>query len=90
MVPLLGVIRVESIRKVVVLPAPFGPKNPNISPDCTDRLTPSTALTIPLLDEKYFFKSLVSTTGSDIGKTVLFKISFIGFNYTPKFNSYIC
>jgi hypothetical protein len=32
---------------VVVLPAPFGPKNPNILPDSTDKSMPSTAITLP-------------------------------------------
>ncbi len=34
---------VVSIRSVVVLPAPFGPRNPTISPRATCRLTPRTA-----------------------------------------------
>ena len=49
---------------MVVLPAPFGPRKPNISPGKTPKSTPSTALTGPFLLEKYFFKSLVKTTGS--------------------------
>ena len=35
------------IRIVVVLPAPFGPRKPWISPGCTSRLTPSTAVNVP-------------------------------------------
>jgi hypothetical protein len=32
---------------VVVLPAPFGPINPKISPACTSNETPSTAIVLP-------------------------------------------
>ena len=35
------------MRSVVVLPAPFGPRNPTISPPATSRLTPRTASTRP-------------------------------------------
>ena len=38
------------MRSVVVLPAPFGPRNPNISPDLTVRSTPATASTVRLRD----------------------------------------
>jgi hypothetical protein len=39
----VGAMRPAIIRMVVVLPAPFGPRNPWISPDPTSMLTPSTA-----------------------------------------------
>ena len=32
---------------VVVLPAPFGPRNPNTSPGATEKETPRTASTSP-------------------------------------------
>jgi hypothetical protein len=32
---------------VVDLPAPFGPRNPNVSPACTSKSTPRTASTSP-------------------------------------------
>ena len=38
---------VVSIRTVVDLPAPFGPRNPNTSPAATSRSTPRTASTVP-------------------------------------------
>jgi hypothetical protein len=38
---------VVSIRTVVDLPAPFGPRNPNTSPASTRRSTPRTASTSP-------------------------------------------
>ncbi len=43
-VPALGRMSVQSIRTVVVLPAPFGPRNPNISPELTVKEMPSTAV----------------------------------------------
>ena len=43
-VPPLGRMRVQSIRTVVVLPAPFGPRNPNTSPALTVKEMPSTAV----------------------------------------------
>src|SRR5262249_2408891 len=41
--PAVGVSSVVSIRRGVVLPAPFGPRNPTISPSSTVRPTPRTA-----------------------------------------------
>src|SRR6202022_2616006 len=38
-------MRGASMRRVVVLPAPLGPRNPKISPDRTVRSTPATAST---------------------------------------------
>jgi hypothetical protein len=35
------------MRIVVVLPAPFGPRKPRISPRSTRKLTSSTAMTLP-------------------------------------------
>jgi hypothetical protein len=46
-VPLVGRTRVVSMPAVVVLPAPFGPSSPKISPRCTARSSPSTARTPP-------------------------------------------
>src|ERR1035437_488742 len=45
--PPLGGSRVASIRRVVVLPAPLGPRNPKISPFSRLRSTPLTASTLP-------------------------------------------
>src|SRR5262249_38837580 len=45
--PLVGGRNVVRIRIVVVLPAPFGPSRPTISPLPTAKLIPSTASTSP-------------------------------------------
>src|SRR5689334_4222122 len=47
--PLVGLSRPAMMRMVVVLPAPFGPRKPWISPGATERLTPSTAVKDPYL-----------------------------------------
>ena len=44
-VPAVGRSRVVSIRRVVVLPAPLGPRKPTTSPSSTSRSTPLTACT---------------------------------------------
>jgi hypothetical protein len=44
------------IFMVVVLPAPFGPRNPKTSPFFTEKAIPSTAMVLP----KVFFKSFAS------------------------------
>ena len=41
--PDVGVITVESMRRVVVFPAPFGPSNENISPGLHSKLMSFTA-----------------------------------------------
>jgi hypothetical protein len=46
-VPEVGLRRVFNILIVVVLPAPFGPRNPKISPSLTSKSIASTALTSP-------------------------------------------
>src|SRR5215468_8982017 len=43
--PLVGVTRFNSMRRVVVLPDPFGPRNPVTRPGWTVNDNPSTALT---------------------------------------------
>ena len=49
--PEVGITRVVSIPAVVVLPAPFGPSRPKISPPRTLRLSASTAAkSVPALD----------------------------------------
>jgi hypothetical protein len=42
--PPLGMSVVVRIERVVVLPAPFGPRRAKNSPDSTSKLIPSTAL----------------------------------------------
>jgi hypothetical protein len=53
----VGLRRVVRIIIVVLLPAPFGPRNPNISPDLTAKEISLTAFTVP----KVFERVLVST-----------------------------
>src|SRR5664279_1543656 len=45
--PAVGSMRPSSIRRVVVLPAPFGPRNPVMLPSATSKLRLSTATTVP-------------------------------------------
>ena len=45
--PAVGFASVQRILIVVDLPAPFGPRNPNVSPACTARSRPRTASTSP-------------------------------------------
>jgi hypothetical protein len=45
--PRVGWSRPRISRIVVVLPAPFGPSNPTISPDATPKLTELSACTVP-------------------------------------------
>src|SRR5258708_23679389 len=47
--PEVGVIRPTSIRIVVVLPAPFGPRKPKISPRCSSNETESTIVLSPMI-----------------------------------------
>jgi hypothetical protein len=48
-VPLVGAVRPSSIRSVVVLPAPLGPRKPVTRPGPTSKLRLSTAVTVPYL-----------------------------------------
>ena len=57
--PELGAIRVPSMRTVVVLPAPFGPRNPNTSPLATRSDKLSTAVRSP----KRFVRFSISRAG---------------------------
>jgi hypothetical protein len=62
-VPVSGCIRLSSIRSVVVLPAPFGPRKPVTDPGSTVKLRSLTACTVP--------KDLVSPfTSTRTGSTV--------------------
>jgi hypothetical protein len=44
--PELGVMNPASMRIVVVLPAPLGPRKPSTSPGFTSKLTSSTAVSV--------------------------------------------
>lgn len=46
--PAVGCNSVVSMRNVVDLPAPFGPRNPTSSPSATSMSTPATASTGPV------------------------------------------
>ncbi len=45
--PAVGIASVHSMLIVVVLPAPFGPRNPKVSPRKTSNSTPATATRSP-------------------------------------------
>ena len=47
MVPASGLVKPASISKVVVLPAPFGPMRPSVSPAVTSKSMPCTAAMPP-------------------------------------------
>src|ERR1039458_9519391 len=53
---------VVSIRSVVVLPAPLGPRKPKIAPRETAKLTPLTASTAPRRDANRLRRSCASMT----------------------------
>src|SRR5580693_3386951 len=61
--PDVGRTRPSSIRKAVVLPAPFGPSSPNVSPAAIDRSRPSTAVTA---EPNRFTSPRVCTTSSAV------------------------
>src|SRR5512142_521866 len=68
-VPPLGAMRPVSILIVVVLPAPFGPRKPKISPRFTSKLTAFTASTFTDLKKpvkKVFERSFTSMSASPI------------------------
>ena len=46
-VPAVGIMKPASMRIVVDLPAPFGPRNPSTSPRATLKVTLSTAVKLP-------------------------------------------
>src|SRR5512137_2901458 len=60
-VPEVLLIRVVSILIVVLLPAPFGPRKPNISPFITENVMPSTAR---MSDPYTFFRSFTEIISS--------------------------
>src|ERR1035437_1623495 len=49
-----------SMRIVVDLPAPFGPRKPKISPFCTSKLTRFTAVKLPKRFSRFFTTTAVS------------------------------
>ena len=63
------------MRIVVVLPAPFGPRKPKISPSFTCRSTPRTASTMPLRPLKLLANPFVSIIAILITPFCLFVLS---------------
>src|SRR5450631_1523000 len=59
-VPEVGVSNPQSMRRVVVLPAPLAPRKPKISPRATAKLTLSTAVMTP-----YRLTSCLASTAAD-------------------------
>jgi hypothetical protein len=53
-VPEVGLDTQVKIRMVVVLPAPFGPKKPKVSPSPTEKLISLTAVREPNFLMRYF------------------------------------
>src|SRR5260370_5894739 len=71
--PPLGAMSVVSIRTIVVLPAPLGPRSPKTSPRRTSKLTLSTAVNAA----KRLVRSLVCIAGES-GSIVARKSDFCG------------
>src|SRR4051812_30608365 len=65
MAPSSGRVSPSIISSVVVLPAPFGPRIPNVSPASTSKETPATASTVP----KRFFTSATRIASTDAEAT---------------------
>ena len=68
--PLVAAASPSSIRIVVVLPEPLGPRNPCTSPCRTVRSRSSTATRVPRRPENSLRSPRVSTIGSLIGRTL--------------------
>ena len=60
--PLSGRSTSRQTRIVVVFPAPFAPRNPKTSPGPTEKLTPSSARTVPNVLTR---ESMTSVTARD-------------------------
>src|SRR4051812_13335919 len=52
--PLLGRVKPQSMRMVVVLPAPFAPRKPKMAPELIAKANSRTAWTFPKLLLKWF------------------------------------
>src|SRR5580765_4865024 len=59
----LRLFRPMIVRQVTLLPQPDSPTIPSVLPFSTEKLTPSTALTMPSSVRKYVFRSLTSRSG---------------------------
>jgi hypothetical protein len=64
-VPDVGASRVARTRSVVVLPAPFGPRRPKISPSRHSRSRPESASTRPRFGSTKTLRSPIASTAFD-------------------------
>jgi hypothetical protein len=71
--PAVGRMRPSSILIVVVLPAPFGPTNPQTEPAGMARSTPSTAVRSP----KRFVSPAVDTASDELGGSPVRRIACV-------------
>ncbi len=78
-VPLVGRSRVVSTRMSVFLPAPLGPKRPNISPLLTSRVTLSTAVTLRFFSRKIFVRWSILIIPAESGRALQTGIGITGF-----------
>src|SRR5690242_13253315 len=85
--PSVGSIRRNTVRPTVDLPQPDSPTSPRVSPSRIEKLTPSTANTVPparcirpLCSGKCFFNPLTSSTGAPFlasGALIAVSIEFV-------------
>src|SRR4030095_2662110 len=68
-VPELGAMIVESMRSVVVFPAPFAPRSPKTSLSRHSKLMPSTACIVPRDSSRNVFVRLQTATGDSVAQT---------------------
>ena len=75
--PDVGRIKFNNNSMVVVLPAPFGPRNPNVSPSLTSSVSPFKALVCGPLTQKleYSFPNF----SAEIAAIIYFRISLLIF-----------
>ncbi len=77
------------MRIVVVLPAPFGPSKPYISPGATFRSTPSTAMLTPNRRTR-FFARIASPPSAEPRLMLISPLSSItppGAGWTPRYSA---
>ena len=56
------------VRQVTLLPQPDSPTIPSVWPFSTENVTPSTALTMPSSVRKDVFRSLTSSSATEVGR----------------------
>src|SRR6185312_2833946 len=91
--PLVGANSVVSIFSVVLLPAPLGPRKPNISPSCTSRSTLFTASTcfffLPFPEENVLLRCWVWRMVLLINPDYFFRLKFISLFYPCIVSSFV-